>query len=62
MFLNSRREMAEFLEMVKAPLEERGFFWEREGQVYLLPCPPADPASPVPADRAVPWFLQEKTV
>ncbi len=40
MFLNSRREMAEFLEMVKAPLEERGFFWEREGQVYLLPCPP----------------------
>ncbi|QNM05737.1 RsmB/NOP family class I SAM-dependent RNA methyltransferase [Qiania dongpingensis] len=38
-FLKKREELAGFLELVHRPIEKEGYFWEREGQVYLLPVP-----------------------
>lgn len=36
-FLKKRAAFAGFRERVLMPLEERGTFWERDGEVYLLP-------------------------
>ena len=41
-FLKKQEAFAAFRRLIKAPLEERGYYWEREGKLYLLPVPPAE--------------------
>ena len=36
-FLNGKEEFREFLKLIKKPLLEKGYLWEREGLIYLLP-------------------------
>ena len=39
-FLKKQTAFAEFRHKILVPLEERGFYWERNGELYLLPVPP----------------------
>ena len=41
-FLKRHREFAAFRSLILAPLEERGFYWEKAGRLYLLPVPPKE--------------------
>ncbi len=41
-FLKKQEAFAAFRRLVKAPLEERGYYWEREGSLYLLPLKPEE--------------------
>ena len=40
-FLKKQAAFAQFREKMQAPMEERGFYWERQGELYLLPFSPA---------------------
>ncbi|MCI8505431.1 MAG: SAM-dependent methyltransferase [Lachnospiraceae bacterium] len=39
-FLKRQEGFAAFRKRILAPLEERGFYWERNGELYLLPVSP----------------------
>ncbi len=39
-FLKKQTAFAGFREKILAPLEERGFYWEKNGGIYLLPVSP----------------------
>lgn len=41
-FLKKQKDFAQFRGQILAPLEERGFYWEKGGQLYLLPVPPQE--------------------
>ncbi len=41
-FLERRKAFAEFCKKILVPLEERGYYWERDGELYLLPVDPEE--------------------
>lgn len=38
-FLKGREAFSDFLKLITKPVSREGYFWEREGQIYLLPIP-----------------------
>ncbi len=44
LFLKGQPDLAKFRAQIRAPFdpEERGYYWERDGELYLLPLPPEE--------------------